>query len=123
METDCLNPYSVSKVAAENLCKMYTDLYGLETVIFRYFNIYGERQPTKGQYSPVIGIFDRQKKNGESMTIVGDGSQRRDFTYVGDVVEANILTAESDNKEIAGQVFNVGSGKNHSVLEVAEMLG
>ena len=65
MKTDCLNPYSVTKVAAEDICEMYTRLYGLKTVIFRYFNVYGNRQPTKGQYAPVIGLFKKQKDNGE----------------------------------------------------------
>ena len=93
---DCLNPYSVSKVNGEKLCKMYTELYGLPTIIFRYFNVYGERQPLKGQYAPVIGIFLRQRAAGEPLTIIGDGNQRRDFTYVGDVVKANIMTAITD---------------------------
>ncbi len=70
---DCLNPYSVSKVAGEELCKMYTNLYGLKTIIFRYFNVYGERSPTTGQYAPVIGIFLRQKNSNQPLTIVGDG--------------------------------------------------
>ena len=85
MARDCLNPYSVTKVAAEDLCKMYYTLWGLPTIIFRYFNIYGERQPLKGQYAPVIGIFLRQKNAGEKLTLVGDGAQRRDFTHVNDV--------------------------------------
>jgi len=125
MERDCLNPYSVSKVAAEDLCKMYHSLWGLETVILRYFNIYGERQPIKGQYAPVIGIFQRQKRDGEKHTIVGTGKQRRDFTHVSDAVEANILAATAENKTlpIAGEIFNVGSGKNHSILEVSAFIG
>ena len=90
---DCLNPYSVSKVNGEKLCTMYTNLFGLPTVIFRYFNVYGERQPLKGQYAPVIGIFLRQRDAGESLTIVGDGEQRRDFTHVSDVVNANVAAA------------------------------
>ena len=103
---DCLNPYSVSKVNGEKLCKMYTDLFGLPTVIFRYFNVYGERQPLRGQYAPVIGIFLRQMAAGEPLTIVGDGEQRRDFTYVGDVVNANIMSAISNpNLEAFGQVL------------------
>jgi UDP-glucose 4-epimerase len=120
---DCLNPYSVSKVSGEKLCKMYTELYGLPTIIFRYFNVYGERQPLKGQYAPVIGIFLRQRDAGESLTIVGDGNQRRDFTYVGDVVNANILAAtkEVDN-EAFGQVYNVGTGHNYSVNQIAQMI-
>lgn len=125
MPNDCLNPYSVSKVAGEDLCKMYTRLYDLNTVIFRYFNVYGERQPIKGQYAPVIGIFQRQKRNNENMTIVGDGEQRRDFTHVSDVVEANILAATKNFGEDYnfGQLYNVGTGVNYSVNEIAKMLG
>jgi UDP-glucose 4-epimerase len=123
MEVDCLNPYSASKVAGENLCKMYTSLYNLETIIFRYFNVYGERQPLKGSYAPVVGIFDRQSSNGEPMTVVGDGLQTRDFTYVRDVVQANMLAAESSNKDIIGEIFNVGSGVNYSVLDIANLIG
>jgi UDP-glucose 4-epimerase len=123
MPKDCLNPYSVTKTAGEELCKMYTDLFGLETVSFRYFNVYGERQPLKGQYAPVIGIFLRQKNAGESMTIVGDGTQRRDFTYVGDIARANILAANLDNKEAVGQLINLGTGLNHSVLEIKDLIG
>lgn len=123
MQKDCLNPYSVSKTAGEELCSMYYKLFGLETVIFRYFNVYGERQPTKGQYAPVIGLFIRQKKEGKSMTVVGDGLQRRDFTHVSDVVNANILAALSNNKDILGEIFNIGTGVNHSVLELANLIG
>jgi len=122
MPRDCLNPYSVTKVAAEDLCKMYYTLWGVPTVIFRYFNIYGERQPLKGQYAPVIGIFLRQKEAEEQLTIVGDGSQRRDFTHVNDVVDANMLAMETDNEECFGEVFNIGTAQNHSVLEVAQMI-
>tara|TARA_Y100000310_G_C20622538_1_gene784141 strand:+ start:436 stop:1347 length:912 start_codon:yes stop_codon:yes gene_type:complete len=121
MPKDCLNPYSVTKCAGEDLCVMYTSLFGLSTVTFRYFNVYGERSPTKGQYAPVIGLFMRQLQAGESMTIVGDGEQRRDFTHVFDVVEANILAATSENPDISGEIFNVGTGTNHSIIQVAEM--
>lgn len=120
---DCLNPYSVSKVAGEKLCKMYTDLYSLPTVIFRYFNVYGERQPLRGQYAPVIGIFLRQRAAGEPLTIVGDGNQRRDFTYVGDICQANILAATTEvDYEAFGQVYNVGTGTNHSINQVSRMV-
>jgi len=117
---------------------MYSKLYGLETIIFRYFNVYGERQPLRGQYAPVIGIFLRQRAAGEPMTIVGDGEQRRDFTHVGDVVEANIkasvFTAPEYNvRDIGscqvytnwewGQVYNIGTGRNYSVNEIASMMG
>ena len=123
MREDCLNPYSVSKVAGEKLCKMYYELYGLETIILRYFNVYGERQPLKGHYAPVIGLFLRQLQNGKPLTIVGDGEQRRDFTHVSDVVNANIMTAISNPEpEAFGQVYNVGTGKNYSVNEIANMI-
>ena len=119
---DCLNPYSVTKVAGEKFCKMYTELYGLETVIFRYFNVFGERSPNQGQYAPVISIFQRQKENKEPLTIVGDGFQRRDFVYVGDVVEANMLAMRELPKEAFGQVYNIASGRNSSVIELALMI-
>ena len=120
---DCLNPYSVSKIAGEKLCKMYTDLYGLNTIIFRYFNVFGERAPRKGQYAPVTGIFLRQKVAGEPLTIVGDGEQRRDYIYVKDVANANVMAAISNPDDDAyGQVYNVGSGKNYSVNEIASFI-
>ena len=123
MPKDCLNPYSVTKTSGEELCKMYTNLFGLETVCFRYFNVYGERQPLKGQYAPLVGIFFRQKANGEAMTIVGDGKQRRDFTYVKDIACANILAADLNNKNIVGELINLGTGTNHSVLEIKDLIG
>ncbi|MHA2113539.1 MAG: NAD-dependent epimerase/dehydratase family protein [Candidatus Hodarchaeales archaeon] len=120
---DCLNPYSVSKVAGEKLCKMYNDLFGLKTVFFRYFNVYGERQPLRGQYAPVIGIFLRQRGDGETLTIVGDGEQRRDFTHVSDVVSANVLaaTVEVDDSSY-GQMYNVGNSINYSINEIADAI-
>lgn len=120
---DCLNPYSVSKVNGEKLCKMYTSLYGLPTISFRYFNVYGDRQPLRGQYAPVIGIFLRQRAAGEPLTIVADGNQRRDFTYVGDVVNANILAATTEvDSDAFGQVYNVGNGTNYSINQIARMI-
>ena len=120
---DCLNPYSVSKIAAEKMCKMYSDLYGLETIVLRYFNVFGERSPTRGQYAPVIGIFQRQRDAGEPLTIVGDGTQRRDFIYVGDVARANYLASLMPGvRDNLGGVFNVGSGINYSVQEIADAI-
>ena len=139
MPKDCLNPYSVSKTAGEELCKMYTDLFGVETITFRYFNVYGENQPTKGQYAPVIGLFQRQHKAGEPMTVVGDGLQRRDYTHVSDVVEANILASnvklgklfnmnprddvDKYRKVNYGEIFNIGSGTNHNILDLVKLIG
>ena len=121
MPDDCLNPYSVSKVSGEKLCKMYNDLFGVKTIIFRYFNVYGHREPLKGPYAPVVGLFLRQHRAGQPLTIVPDGTQRRDFTHVEDVVQANLLAMEVDHEHY-GEVFNVGTGTNHSVLELAAMI-
>ena len=121
MTPDCLNPYSVSKVAAENMCNMYSDLFDLNIVNLRYFNVYGDRQPLLGQYAPVVGLFLEQWKKGEAFTIVGDGEQRRDFTHVDDVVKANIAAAERAS-DIRGEIINVGTGTNHSVNQIADTI-
>lgn len=121
MPNDCLNPYSVSKVAGEELCKMYNRLFGLKTVIFRYFNVYGPREAGKGQYAPVVALFLRQLSEGNPLTIIGDGHQRRDFTYIDDVVNANLMAIEVEHVHY-GEVFNIGSGVNYSVLELASMI-
>ena len=117
-----LNPYALQKYVGELYCKIFFDIYGLPTVALRYFNVYGPRQPRDGSYVPVVGIFMTQKKAGEKLTITGDGKQTRDFTHVFDVVRANILAMESD-KVGKGEVINIGGGKNHSVNEIAEMIG
>ena len=125
METqpdDCLNPYSASKVSGEKFCKMYSNLYGLETVVLRYFNVFGQRSPSKGQYAPVISIFQRQNDAGEPLSIVGDGSQRRDFVHVKDVARANYLAATLPLKGNVGEVFNVGSGKCYSIKTIADAI-
>lgn len=121
MRPDVLNPYSISKVAGEEMCKIYNDMFDLETVTFRYFNVYGKREPIKGQYAPVTGIFIRQKKAGQELTITGDGEQRRDFTHVDDIVKANISAMTAEN--VAGELINVGAGYNYSVNELADMVG
>ena len=118
MPSDCLNVYSASKFGAETLCQMYYSLHGLRTITLRYFNVYGVRQPLKGQYAPVIGLFEEQKKRGEPLTIVGDGEQRRDFTHVSDVVNANLCAMMTNWTG----VMNIGTGKNHSVNEIAAMI-
>ena len=122
MPDDCLNPYSVSKASGEKLCAMYTNLFGLKTITFRYFNVYGDREPLRGPYAPVVGLFLRQHAAGEALTVVPDGTQRRDFTHVDDVVNANILAMTNDDHNHYGEIFNVGTGINHSVLELAAMI-
>jgi UDP-glucose 4-epimerase len=122
-EDNPLNPYSVSKVSGEKVCKLYTDMYNLPTIVLRYFNVYGSNQPMRGQYAPVIGTFGRQKQDGKPMTIVGDGEQRRDFVNVLDVVSANINAALNDiDSKYFGTVFNIGSGTNYSVNDIANMI-
>jgi UDP-glucose 4-epimerase len=118
--SDPLTPYSAAKVFGENLAKVYYNLYGLKTISLRYFNVYGDRQPLKGQYAPVIGLFLKQHKEGRSLTVVGDGSQRRDFTNVSDVVQANILASKVDYG--FGEMYNIGYGSNYSILEIANMI-
>ncbi len=119
---DPLNPYALQKYVGELYCKIFSSIYHLPTVSLRYFNVYGPRQPREGSYTPVIGVFMTQKSRGEKMTITGTGTQTRDFTHVFDVVRANILAMES-TKVGAGEVINVGGGKNHSVNEIAEIIG
>jgi UDP-glucose 4-epimerase len=121
MQDDCLNIYSVSKVGGENLCKLYAKMFNMKIVSFRYFNVYGPREPVKGPYALVVGKFLKQHLAGEPLTIVPDGTQRRDFTHVDDVVNANILAMTVDHNHY-GEIFNVGTGTNHSVLELAAMI-
>ena len=119
--TNPLSPYGLQKLIGEQYCKLFSEIYNLETVSLRYFNVYGEKMPSEGAYLTVISIFDEQLKKGIPLTITNNGKQRRDFTYVGDIVEANILTAT--NKNVGkGEVFNIGNGNNYSVNEVADMM-
>jgi UDP-glucose 4-epimerase len=120
-QVDCLNTYSISKYSGEQLCKMYYDIYGLETIIFRYFNVYGEGQHKTGQYAPVMSIFKRQKENNEPITVVDPGYQTRDFVHVSDVVYANILASQKSLNSY-GEVFNVGTGEGTEVQTIADLI-
>ena len=117
-----LSPYGAQKYYGEVLSRMFAQVYDIETVSLRYFNVYGERQNIAGAYALVMGIFAHQRLNGEPMTIRGDGEQKRDFTYVGDVVNANILASQSKNVG-KGEVINIGNGDNRSINEIADMIG
>ncbi len=119
-EDPCLNPYASSKKCGEDMCGVYSNLYDLHTVSLRYFNVYGDRQHSTGQYAPVLGVFMKMRNGGNPLTITGDGSQRRDFVNVKDVAKANILAAT--NCETTGEFYNVGSGDNFSVQEIADMI-
>ncbi len=117
-----LSPYGMQKYVGEHICRIWSVIHGIETVSLRYFNVYGPRQSSEGAYALVIARFLKQKKDGQKMTITGDGLQTRDFTHVRDVVRANILAMESD-KVGKGEVMNIGGGEQHSVLEIAQMIG
>ena len=122
MPTAPISPYALNKLVGEQYCYVFSKCYGLETVNLRYFNVYGERQPTEGQYAPVIGLFQKQIQEEMPITVIGDGLQTRDFTNVKDVVEANILAATTDNNKALGQVFNIGAGKRYSILDLVDMI-
>jgi UDP-glucose 4-epimerase len=119
-ETNPMSPYGLQKFIGEQYCKLFSDLYGLDTVSLRYFNVYGEGMLDEGAYCTVIGIFGKQYREGNKLTITNDGEQRRDFTYVGDVVEANYLAGTYESS-LKGDVFNVGNGNNYSVNEIADL--
>jgi len=117
-----LSPYGSQKYYGEVLCKTFSHVYGLESISLRYFNVYGEGQESQSAYSLVIGIFMNQYSKNIPLTIRGDGEQKRDFTYVGDVVKANILASKS-SKVGLGEVINIGSGENKSIKQIANCFG
>jgi nucleoside-diphosphate-sugar epimerase len=122
MRPDPLSPYAISKLTGEQLCQVFTRVYGLETVALRYFNVFGPRQDPASAYAAVIPAFLRALRDGEPPVIYGDGEQSRDFTFVDNVVDANLRAAMADG--IAGRVFNVASGRAVSVNALlAQMVG
>ncbi|MBN1670533.1 MAG: SDR family oxidoreductase [Kiritimatiellae bacterium] len=116
-----LSPYAVQKLAGEHYCRIFHSLYGLETVVLRYFNVFGPRQNLKTQYAAVIPIFIKRLHEGQGPTIHGDGGQTRDFTFVEDVVRANLAACDAP-AEAAGGVFNIACGQRISVRGLAEQL-
>ena len=117
-----MSPYALQKLIGEQYCKLFSEVYNLETVCLRYFNVYGDGMNLEGAYKLVIPIFTEQKLCGEPLTIRGDGEQRRDFTYVGDVVDANIRAGFYEHP-MWGEVFNIGNNDNRSVNDIANMIG
>jgi len=119
MTPDPLSPYAVSKITGEHYMKVFHRLYGIETVILRYFNVYGPFQDPTSEYSGVIAKFITAFLNNRPITVHGDGEQSRDFTYVDDVVEANILAVDAD---VSGDVFNVACGTRNTLNQMIEIL-
>ena len=115
-----VSPYAVSKAAGEQYAAVWSRLFGVETAGLRYFNVFGPRQDPKSEYAAVIPRFITWGLAGTALEVHGDGSQSRDFTYIDNVVEANVLAAQAP--EAAGEVFNVGCGSHVSLLEIVAML-
>lgn len=122
MPRDPISPYGLDKLCGETYCGLFTRLYGLETVALRYFNVFGRRQDPNSEYSAVIPKFVTRMLAGQPATMNGDGSQTRDFTYIDNVIDANLLAAQAP-KEACGHYFNIACGERVSLLELAELVG
>ena len=117
-----LSPYAVSKLAGEYYMQAFASVYGMETVTIRYFNVFGPRQDPASMYSGVLAKFSRQMLAGETPTILGDGEQSRDFTYIDNVVHGNLLASEASAEKVSGRVFNVATGKRITLNDTVEIL-
>jgi UDP-glucose 4-epimerase len=127
MPTAPISPYAVQKLAAEHYMQSFHHVYGMETVCLRYFNVFGPHQAADSPYSGVLAKFITSMLEGKTPTIFGDGSQSRDFTYIDNVVQANMLAAQAPAEKVAGKVYNVACGERESLLEtyrlIAELVG
>ena len=121
------SPYAWSKYAGEQLCELYNKVYDLPTAICRFYNVYGEHQLEDGAYATVLGIFEKQYRENQLLTITSDGEQRRDFTHINDIVDGlvrcgNALLDEGSSV-VSGQAYELGRGLNFSINEIADMFG
>jgi len=116
------SPYAVSKLTGEHYCRVFSDLYGLETVALRYFNVFGPRQRPDSAYAAVIPLFIDAMRRGEPPTVHGDGRQSRDFTYISDVVAANLAAAAAPADACSGKSYNIAGGSAHSLLDILALL-
>jgi nucleoside-diphosphate-sugar epimerase len=117
------SPYAVSKMAGEHYCRVYTELFGLETVSLRYFNVYGPRQRPDSPYAAVIPLFIDALRKHEAPIVHGDGRQSRDFTFIADTIRATLAAAAAPAERCAGHVYNVAPGESHDLLELLDILG
>jgi UDP-glucose 4-epimerase len=122
MTPDPISPYAVAKLASERYMISFYRCYGLETVSLRYFNIFGPRQDPSSPYSGVLAKFITQMLRGQRPTIFGDGGQSRDFTYIDNAVEANLLACSAPTQQVAGKVFNVATGRRVTLNEIFKLL-
>lgn len=113
-----LNPYAFAKWQGEEMCRLYSECFDVNTAIARFFNVYGIRQPESGPYATVVGIFERLYREGKPLTITGDGEQRRDFTHVNDICDGLIQISKGN---WSGEIFNLGTSTNHSINELAAL--
>tara|TARA_R100001463_G_C3539516_1_gene222299 strand:- start:2039 stop:2929 length:891 start_codon:yes stop_codon:yes gene_type:complete len=113
------SPYAWSKHAGEQLCKLYSKVYKLPTAICRFYNVYGPHQIESGAYATVLGIFEKQYREGKLLTVTGDGRQKRDFTHIEDIVDGIIRCGDNIEK-VSGEIFELGTGKNYSIIEITE---
>ena len=112
------SPYAWSKYGGEQLCKLYSEVYNLNTSVCRFYNVYGSHHIRTGTYATVLGIFENQYLDNESLTVTGNGEQRRDFTHVDDIIDGIVRCG---NSKFKGDIFELGSGKNYSINEIADM--
>ena len=113
-----LNPYAYAKYTGEQTCEMFFKVYGVKCSVARFFNVYGDRQPTTGPYATVVGVFEEQSKKGDPITVTGSGEQRRDFTHVNDIVHGLIAMSKDEGD---CKIYQLGTGTNYSINELARM--
>ena len=116
------SPYAVTKLVGEHYCRVFAELYGLETVALRYFNVFGPRQRPDSAYAAVIPLFVEALRTGEAPIVHGDGKQSRDFTYISDVVAANLAAVAAPAEACSGRAYNVAAGESHSLLDLLSIL-
>jgi UDP-glucose 4-epimerase len=116
------SPYAVSKLSGEHYCRVFAELYGLETVALRYFNVYGPRQRPDSAYAAVIPLFIDALRRGDAPTVHGDGRQSRDFTYISDVIAANLAASAAPSDACSGKAYNIAAGTAHSLLDLLDLL-